>query len=257
MHDVSDLWLASIRETRVSFAHRLVCFPHAGGGASSFHAWRGVVWPEWELLAIKYPGRDARWTEAPARCLHQLADAIADAIAPRLDRPTTFYGHSMGALVAFEVARRLRNRENLTHLIVAAHPAPRLAVDRDELSTLPTAALTEHLREMGGTPPAVLANVDLLELVLPAIRADFAICERYQPRPGPPLNVPITALGGDHDAGVAPTTLAAWRHESVGPFAHHIVEGGHFFSYAPGPWLLRYLGRHHGTRTGADACAAS
>lgn len=253
----SDLWLAACCRTRGSPEHRMVCFPHAGGGVSSFHSWRGVVPPEWELLTIKYPGREARWSEPQARCLHQLADAITDAIMPLLDRPTTFYGHSMGALVAFEVARRLRHRGHLTHLVVAAHPAPQLAPDREELSALPTAALTEHLRAMGGTPPAVLANPELLELVLPAIRADFALCERYQPRPGPPLTVPITALGGDRDERVAPTTLAAWRHQTEGPFAHHIVEGGHFFSYAPGPQLLRYLSHHHGTPIGAEASAAS
>jgi len=223
-------WLVSRYAGEGEPQSRLVCFPHAGGGMNSFQAWRASLSAACELVTIKYPGRDTRWSEPLPHSLPALAGMIAGAVVALLDRPTVFYGHSMGALLAFEVARRLP-RQGLAHLFVAAHPAPHLPYRGEAVSDLPAAELVERLRAMGGTPDAVLADAELLELLLPAIRADFAMCERYRFEPGPPLTVPITALGGDRDAHVAPGEVAAWREHTSVRFAHHRIAGGHFFSY--------------------------
>jgi medium-chain acyl-[acyl-carrier-protein] hydrolase len=210
---------------------RLFCFSYAGGGASLFCTWPHDLSPDIEICAIQLPGRESRLTEAPYAEMGPLIDMLSAKIGPLLDRPFAFFGHSMGALVSFELARSLRRRSNLSplHLIVsgrgAAHRSPRVVVDH----RLPTDEMIGALRRLDGTPEEVLLNRELMELVLPTIRADFAVCGTYAYRHEPPLACPITAFGSRTDPHVSIDDLAAWRAQTNGPFSLRTFEGGHFF----------------------------
>jgi surfactin synthase thioesterase subunit len=210
---------------------RLLCLPPAGGAASFYRDWGDSLPAEVDVCAVQLPGRETRLREPPYARLGPLADALAGAMRPYLDRPFAIFGHSMGALLGFELARRLRAteaREPLL-LVVSGHRAPHLPRARPPLHRLPKAELIEAIRDLHGTPDDVLRNSELLELVLPAIRADFAVCETYVHRAGPPLACRLVAFGGTGDELVSREELAAWRQHTQGSFAISMLPGDHFF----------------------------
>lgn len=211
---------------------RLFCFPYAGGGASVYRLWPRELPGGVEVCAVQLPGRESRWREEPFRRVEPLADAVTEALRARLARPFAFFGHSMGAVVAFEVSRRLRRRglEGPRHLFVSGRSAPRVELSDPPIHDLPREEFFAELRRFSGTPEEVLRNRELLELVEPLLRADFSVSETYRYRPdAEPLAVPLTALGGAEDPEVAPEHLARWREETTGPFQEHLLPGGHFF----------------------------
>jgi medium-chain acyl-[acyl-carrier-protein] hydrolase len=164
--------------------------------------------------------------------MEPLVDALAQEMAPLLAIPFMLFGHSMGALVAFELAHCLRahSRGEPVALVVSAYPGPRAERTRAmPLHLLSDAALVEELRRFGGTPADVLESSDLLELCLPVVRADFEVCETYAPRAAPPLTCPIIALAGKEDTTVTDEHLQAWRQESNGPFEMRRLPGQHFY----------------------------
>jgi medium-chain acyl-[acyl-carrier-protein] hydrolase len=172
-----------------------------------------------------------------------LIEAAATALLPFLDRPFAFFGHSMGALVAFELASYLTVAygRQAEHLVVAGARAPHLPDRFGPLHTLPAAALREELRRYGGTPQVVLDSPELLQLLLPALRADFAVCDTYAYTPRPALACPITAFGGRDDGRVACAELGAWRGHTNSAFEKWLLPGGHFFLHSARSVLLGML----------------
>jgi medium-chain acyl-[acyl-carrier-protein] hydrolase len=218
------------RARRERPAVRLVCLPHAGGGASAFGDWPDLLPERVEPVAIQLPGREDRQEEPPYTALRPLVRVLTQVLRPYLGVPVALYGHCAGGVLAFELARELRRRlgAEVRHLFVSSVGAPGVAAAPEPVSCLPDAALRERLRAMGGTPEAVLANEELLRLTLPGIRADFALWEGYEYADGPPLRCPLDVFAGLNDAGLRAADLEAWRRHTEGPFRLRMLPGGHF-----------------------------
>jgi medium-chain acyl-[acyl-carrier-protein] hydrolase len=227
---------------------RLYCFPFAGGSASFYYGWGPALAPEIEVVPVQLPGR-GRLADLPHTTdIHEISDALAGMIADdAANSPTqlALCGHSMGAIIAFEVARRLeRARFPVHRLIATGRPAPHIRSPEHPVSGLDRSGLIDVLRAYGATPEEVLADDELLDLALPTVRADFRMIERYAYRQAPGLRCPLSAIGGTHDPGVPSDAIRAWRRHTVGPFDAHLLPGGHFFPLESGPaWhrLLRAL----------------
>lgn len=211
---------------------RLYCLPHAGGSASAFRAWAGRVGPV-AVCPVQPPGRETRLGEAPHTRMETLVDQLAEVVLGDAgDEPYAVYGHSLGALVGFELLREIRRRggRDPVRLIVSGSPAPQWddGVERPSVATMDDARVVEMLRVMGGTPDWLLADPAVLRMILPPFRADFAVRESYRYRPAPPLTVPVTALAATADARVPVGSVADWREQTVHGFTSHTLEGGHF-----------------------------
>src|SRR5712691_623251 len=213
---------------------RLFCFPYAGGTASVFRAWSEHLPPEIEVCPIQLPGRESRLGEVPFSRLPPIVEALAPALRPYLDKPFAFFGHSMGALIGFELARHLRRegQSDPIHLFVSGHRAPQLPDPNPPIHQLPEPAFIQELRRLKGTSEAVLADPDLMELVMPMLRADFAVSETYLYTPEQPLACPITAFGGLQDKEVSRGEMDAWRVQTQQSFLLCMLPGDHFFLHA-------------------------
>lgn len=236
-------------------ALRLFCLPYAGGGAAIFAPWARLLPDTIEVVAIQPPGRAERLADPPYTALGPLVDAIAHAIAPLLDRPFALFGHSMGALLGFELARTLRRERcpQPERLIVSGHRAPHLPSGRPPTHALPEPAFLAELARLEGTPPEVLAHYELMQLLLPLLRADFAVCETYAYLDGPPLACPILALGGLADREVRRVEIEAWQAHTSAGLALRMFPGGHFFLNAERHALLRMLAQELAQLTTSDA----
>lgn len=236
-------WLPYSRRLSPTALLRLFCLPYAGGSAAIFRAWTSALPAEFEVCPVELPGRGARISEPLFDRLPPLADAIAQALRPCLDRPFAIFGHSMGAALSLEVARRLRARDGLVPraLFLSGRSAPHLPPKEISAHLLGDAELVEHLRTLNGTPPAVLEHPELLALLLPLLRADFAVAETYASAPGEPFDVPFVVFGGDGDSEVDPAQLAAWGEYTRGPCRVHVLAGDHFFLHARQAELLAKL----------------
>ncbi|HST47698.1 thioesterase II family protein [Jatrophihabitans sp.] len=212
-------------------ATRVFLFPFAGGNASAFLPWQASFGPGLELRVAQLPGRGIRLFDAPVADLAELTGELARAVAELADRPFLFFGHSVGALLAFETARRLRRtgRPAPVRLWVSGAEGPQTRLLHRHLHQLEEAELIEALREYNGTDSEMLANQELMQLVLPGVRADFALSERYLYRPEPPLDLPISVLLGDSDEFVEPDRAAGWAAETSRPITVHRFPGDHFF----------------------------
>jgi medium-chain acyl-[acyl-carrier-protein] hydrolase len=211
---------------------RLFCLPYAGGGASIYRTWSRVLPPEIEVRPIQLPGRGKRFREPPMRRLEDVCPLIADMLVGVLERPFALFGHSMGALVAYGLALELAARGGPapTMLIVSARQAPHLPSGRPPVHDLPDAEFRRWLHQLGGTPPEVFADDELMELVLPLLRADAALSESARiPNPPPEVGCPVVALGASDDPEVAPDALAQWRAIAKEEFTLRLFTGGHFY----------------------------
>lgn len=227
-------------------ALRLYCFPYAGAGHTVFQHWRAHLAEDIELALIKLPGRGARFCEPQAASLDDLADALAQEIEASEERPEhfAFFGHSMGALLAFETARALQKRGLApSALLVSARTAPSAHGWRERLSDLPDAAFLEVIRSMNGLPQEVLENPEWLALFLPIIRADFALCENYRYRKGLPLACPIQVVAGCDDASVPLALLNGWAGETLAGCESRLFAGGHFYLFEHEAELLELMQR--------------
>ncbi|SBT41373.1 thioesterase II family protein [Micromonospora narathiwatensis] len=208
---------------------RLFCLPYAGGGASVFRRWQQGLGPDVEVLPVQLPGRENRITEDPR---FDVAD-VAAAIATRAEPPYAIYGHSMGGRVAFEVVRELcRTGAPLPlRLYVGGARAPHVTATGlfDGLSRVDDAELLRRLADGGGLPAELLNHPELVELLLPLLRADLGRVDGYRYVPGEPLPVPIVAFSGVRDRAVAREHSAAWAEHTAAGFTLHEIGGGHFF----------------------------
>ena len=209
---------------------RLFCLPYAGGGASLFRAWLNDLPQEVELCAIQLPGRESRLAESAYTRLAPLVQALADVLVPYLDRPFAFYGHSMGALLSFELARQLRRRYNQqpVSLYLAAYRAPHLPNPNIRIHHLPVEMFKVILRA-DGIPESILQNEEIMRAMLPTLRADFELCDTYQYQEEPPLACPFIIFGGQDDIRVSATDLAQWSKHSSTASPLTILPGSHFF----------------------------
>ncbi|RSN29148.1 thioesterase [Amycolatopsis sp. WAC 04169] len=220
---------------------QLICFPYAGGSASVFREW-GDMLPLVELISVQYPGRQDRVGDPFAVTLAELADRLAEKIQPLLCRRTAFFGHSMGAIVAFEVARRLRPRfpSPLTRLFVSACNPP--AEARPRGLSFDDTELRDYVRELGGADATTSTEDDeLWQLALPPLRADLRLTETYRYVRGAPLACPITAIAGDEDAFATIEEMRRWREHSVAGTDIRALPGGHFYFDDSLPELAKLL----------------
>lgn len=210
---------------------RLICLPFAGGMAQSFHSWADPLSPVAELCALALPGRGTRVKEPSIERMDELTAAVCDAVQGLLDRPFALFGHSMGALLAYELARELERSGAPAplRLFVSGFRAPHLPARGDPLHVLPDDALAARLNSFGGTPPQVMESDAMMELFLPPARADLAACETYRHEPSTALATPITAFGGRADKLVTEYELRAWAEHTTGEFRARMFDGGHFF----------------------------
>lgn len=210
---------------------RLFCFPYSGAGASVYYKWADVLPNTLEVCAVQLPGRETRLTEPLFNHLEPLTEELAAALLPALQGPFAFFGHSMGALISYELTRYLRRQggPQPQHLLVSGHTAPQLPDREPPIHALPEPAFLEKLRELDGTPEAVLEHPELRELLLPILRADFSVCETYAFSDSAPLACAIAAFGGLQDAYVSREQLAAWQALTRGPFSLRMFPGGHFY----------------------------
>ncbi|MER7055096.1 MULTISPECIES: alpha/beta fold hydrolase [unclassified Streptomyces] len=212
-------------------APRLFCFPSAGASAAAFAPWRSLVGEGVRVCPVQPPGRAERFREAPYDRCDQLVGHLAAALSEQFTGTYALYGHSMGALVAFELAREIRRMDAgpPVHLFVSGRAAPQLPDTRRPLRDLPADELIGEVAGMGGTPEAVLREKDLMALLLPLLRADLGVNETYQYRPEPLLDVPLTVFGGQEDPRADRTELLAWESLTRARFRSHMFPGGHFF----------------------------
>ncbi|MDX3192760.1 thioesterase domain-containing protein [Streptomyces sp. MN03-5084-2B] len=218
---------------------RLFCLPHAGSGPARYLRWAGRL-PGIDLLGVCLPGHERRIAEAPLRRVPDLVDALADAVAPHLDRPFAVLGHSFGGLLAFALACRLEaGGSGPRHVFVSgAAPGPSRTTE-PPVAALGDDAFVAHVRRLGGLDPDVLAHPDLVELVTPALRADYEAAEAHTPDPAATVLAPITALGGLHDPAAPPGALSAWARHTTGPFTRITLPGGHFAVFDQEHTVLR------------------
>jgi surfactin synthase thioesterase subunit/glycosyltransferase involved in cell wall biosynthesis len=215
---------------------RLFCFPHAGGGAAAFAGWQGVC-------PVRLPGRESRLAEAPFERMGPLVDALAAAIGPYLDRPFAFFGHSMGAAVAFELTRALRRRglASPAVLLVSSARAPQYRRNHVPPPDPPDEELLAELRGLEGTPPELLADAAALRAMLPALRADAALYRHYVYTEEAPLACSIRAYGGSGDPHITAEHLEGWGEQTAGSFAVRFFPGGHFYLRTHHQEILREL----------------
>jgi surfactin synthase thioesterase subunit len=222
-------------------ACRLVCLPHAGAGPSAFFDWPELLAPSIELCAVQLPGHGTRGAEPAYRDVRELAASLYTALEPLLDVPLALFGHSMGALVAFELAREARRRGGapLLWLFVSAYPAPQLSWSGPQLHALSD---LEFLNGLATWYPAHdRAEQDLLAELLPALRADFELCERYEYLSEPPLPLPISAFGGISDPEIPRQAISAWEAQAGGRFCSRMLPGDHLFYRGAASRLLRVI----------------
>lgn len=220
---------------------RLFCFPYAGGGASIFRSWSDTLPEGIEVCGIQLPGREARLGEQAYTRMAPLVQALADALEPYLDGPFAFYGHSMGALVSFELARELRTRDrHPVCLYLAAYRAPQLPNPNIKIYHLPSEVFKVVLRA-DGIPETILQNEELMQAMLPTLRADFELCDTYGYREEPPLACPFLIFGGLEDVRISAADLELWPAHSSAPCRLSLLPGSHFFLHSAQDLLLAAL----------------
>lgn len=231
-------WLR-VRRPLAAPRARLLCLPYAGGAATLFHTWPDGLPADVEVRAAQLPGRQDRLSHPTLTSLPAIIERLVEALAALPPAPLVLYGHSFGALLAFELTRRLRAAGQPPRgLIVGGRRAPHLPPIIAPLHQLSDPDFKEELHRRYGTPRAVLQDAELMGLALPSLRADFTALETHQHQAAEPLALPMTVLRGRHDTSVPAEDAAAWRDHAAGAFALHEVDAGHFFVDSHRPWVV-------------------
>jgi medium-chain acyl-[acyl-carrier-protein] hydrolase len=227
---------------------RLFCFPYAGTGAAIFRTWSNGLPEDVEVCPVQYPGRGTRPMATPFTEISPLVRALADGLGPLLDRPFAFFGHSLGALVAFELARQLRRQSGPqpVRLFVSGARAPQSPVRDRPIHALPEPEFLAELRRLNGTPGKVLEDAELMAIMLPVLRADFAVYESYVYVTEPPLGCAMTGFGGLQDRRLSSGDIEGWREQTSVSFALRMFPGDHFFMNATQPRILQALSQDLG-----------
>lgn len=222
---------------------RLYCFPYAGGNAAVYQHWQATLAPHIEVCAIQLPGRAGRFRDPPYYFLAHLIKVLAAEISRNPSLPFAFFGHSVGALVAFELARHLQRAglPNARWLFASGRSAPRQTRPSEGLHRLSDAALLDVLKDYDGTPPEVLAHRELMQLVLPTLRADFSLSETYTYQAAPPLDIPISVFAGRQDEHGTDERAYDWQAETLAACRISWFDGGHFFINTQTGAVLRSL----------------
>lgn len=228
---LAERWLVRPRPDAAAVV-RLVCFPYAGAGTAVYHGWADLLPPGVEVVLVRPPGREVRIKEPPFTSLQALVQELAPLVAEHVEGPFVFFGHSMGGLTAFEVARELRRRygRQPALLCVSGRHAPHLQHADPPIHALPQEAfIRELVQRYNGIQRAILDEPELLRLYLPCLRGDFAVLETYRHVPEPPLDCPIATFGGVEDGRALPEELEAWRQHTAAGFSRQLFPGGHFY----------------------------
>lgn len=209
---------------------RLVCLPHAGGTAGSFAGWAGRLPPGVELVAVQYPGRQDRLAEEPIEGMTEMADQLAQALRPLLDLPMALFGHSMGTGLSYELAGLLERADGfvMDHVFVSARPAPH-RIHGEHRHRLGDEELVAAMRRLGGPDAVVYDHSELLPVILPPLRADLALLDRYRPESLMPLRAPITVFGGEADETCPVAELASWADATTAGVRVRTFPGGHHY----------------------------
>ncbi|MES2673572.1 MAG: alpha/beta fold hydrolase [Pseudomonadota bacterium] len=209
---------------------RVLCFPSSGGGANVYRPWENQL-ENVEIYSAQLPGRERRLREPPIESLSALIDCILKEVVALSDKPLILFGHSMGALIAYELAIAMTKRRYRlpVHLIVSAFRSPEKISKSKKLHPLSFDDFIEEIKNYGGTPPQILENRETMELFMPGIRADFKLHETYVFPGNAPLDIPITTFSGGTDHIVPGSNMIGWNNHTTMNYEHHIIQGGHFF----------------------------
>ncbi len=238
-------WITS-RGANPRAQFRLFCFPYGGAGASIFRAWPRALAEEVEVCAVRLPGRESRRNEAPYTSIRALVDELADVLRPMMDVPFALFGHSLGAFVAFELARQLRRNNGPAPacLLLSGQRAPHLPDPQPLLYRLPDTAFVDGIRQRyDAIPQAVVDTPGLLQALLPVLRADFTMNDTYCYTDDEPLDCPITCFGGFDDHEARPEELEAWSEQTRSSFTLELFPGGHFFLHRDEAAVLQAVSR--------------
>ncbi len=233
-------WVVDGRAGDPGASRQLFCFAHAGGGPAFFRPWQASLAPDIAVRRVLLPGRDSRLDEPPVRHITELIEPLCAALEPYLDRPYALFGHSMGSVVAYEVARRFSGPSGTPPncLIVSGRRAPGLAAGHRRLSALPDDEFLAQVGRLNGIPPEVLGEPQLVEVVLPPLRADFELAETYRPLAGHRLACPVMAYLSTGDPEIDYAEVLGWRDVTTGPFAMRVFSGDHFYLKGGRPDVL-------------------
>jgi medium-chain acyl-[acyl-carrier-protein] hydrolase len=238
----TNKWMG-IADCQPDAALRLFCFPYAGGGTSIFRRYEREVPQGVKVCPIELPGRGKRIGEPAFTHITPLVEAAAEALLPYFNKPFAFFGHSMGAKIAFELSRLLHKRHGLkpAHLFVSGSRAPQIPHTAPITYNLPLAEFIQEVQNLNGTPAEVLEHPELMELMVPLLRADFEVVQTYKYTPGPPLICPIRVFGGLQDTHIPLDYLEAWAAQTTSAFSLSLLPGDHFFINSARQALLQIL----------------
>ena len=236
---MSSAWF-HIWDSKIDPSLRLFCFPYAGGGASAFRDWVSFLPDDVELVALQLPGRENRINEPPYTELPLLINQLQISITSFLDVPSVFFGHSMGGTTAYELAYHL-HQCGMTlpmRLVLSGSKTPHTPNRRPIMYSLPEQEFKQRLMEMNGTPPDLLHNQELMDLLGPTLRADMQLVETWNREVSYPLEIPITVLGGETDEEVWHSELIEWEQYTNNEFEIFMFEGDHFFLHSEFPSVI-------------------
>lgn len=240
MSAVRNNWL--IHRLNPNARMRLFCLPYAGGGASVYRSWQASFPVGIEVCCVQLPGRENRLAEPLFTSMDPLVEAMGEALVSTLDRPFALFGHSMGGLIAYELARFLQHRFQKApdHLFVSACRAPEIP-DPIHWHGLSDQELMAELRQVPDLPGQVLEHAELMQLLLPIVRADSAVTETYAYRPAGPLHVPLTVFASDQDELISRAAIEPWRNHTSAAFDLHLVDGHHLFIQQQAQQIIRVI----------------
>jgi medium-chain acyl-[acyl-carrier-protein] hydrolase len=242
MQTASTIWFPFNRQSTTARL-KFFCFPYAAGNPVIFRHWQSLFPKEIEVFPVHLPGRGMRIAEPLYTRVEELIPELAKAMLPYLTKPFIFFGHSMGALVCFELARYLQAHYQLqpSHLVVSAFRAPQLPAPRPPIYHLPDQEFIDEVAKLNGLPQEILQNKEYVELFLPILKADFQLCETYQYRPSLRLRCPITALGGKQDERVPLEALQPWAEQTSSTCRVQLIDGDHFYLHSEEQTLVELL----------------